>query len=430
LLVNDAQMTHSPTGDQEVADARIGAVRPRLAFISPLFLFPADAGGKIRTGNILRGLKGGAFDITLVSPAKPDQQSRWLGELAQLCDHFVAWEPSPQRARWQRVGQLLDRLPVNVAQDRSQAALDKVAQVLQGQDFDLVVFDFVHAAVLRPAGLKARTVCFTHNVEAEIFARHAQTAGNPVLRALWRSQHRKMAQFEQNALSGFDTVIAVSDRDASFFRQSYGLERVAGIPTGVDLDFFAWQQPQAAPPCAVFTGSMDWEANVDGVGFFLDQVWPLVLAQLPEARFVVVGRRPPAHLVEKGKALPGVSFTGFVDDVRPYAHAAQAFVIPLRVGGGTRIKAFEAMAMGCPVVSTTIGIEGLDVTAGEHYLLADSAADQASAVLRLLLDATLRERLSAAARTCVEQRFGHRVASDAFERICLEAFGGAGRVSL
>jgi glycosyltransferase involved in cell wall biosynthesis len=166
---------------------------------------------------------------------------------------------------------------------------------------------------------------------------------------------------------------------------------------------------------------MDWAANVDGVRFFLADVWPLVLAARPDARFTVVGRHPPAALLREAEGVAGVTFTGFVDDVRPHVRAAQAFVIPLRVGGGTRIKAFEAMAMGCPVVSTAVGIEGLGVTPGEHYLLSDSAADQAAALLRLFDDAALRLSLSQAARGQVEQRYGHRVAAQAFEQICLRA---------
>jgi polysaccharide biosynthesis protein PslH len=125
--------------------------------------------------------------------------------------------------------------------------------------------------------------------------------------------------------------------------------------------------------------------------------------------------------MQKARAIPGVRFTGFVDDVRPYVHAAQAFVIPLRVGGGTRIKAFEAMAMGCPMVSTTIGIEGLEVVDGEHFLCRDGAPEQAAAVVALLRDAALRAGLSERARRTVELKFGHAVAAAAFERICLDA---------
>ncbi|MFG6466420.1 glycosyltransferase family 4 protein [Roseateles sp. BYS87W] len=385
-----------------------------------MFLFPADAGGKIRTGNILRGLKElGEFDITLVSPADAQQQSAWQEALSGLCHRFVGWAPAPARPRWQRAPDLLSALPINVASDRTPAALAAVEQLLAGEAFDVVVFDFVHSAVLRPAAWSGASVCFTHNVEAEIFARHAKTASSALLRWLWASQAAKMRRFEHDALARFTRVVTVSERDAETFQQNDGLQTARAIPTGVDLDFFAWQAPTSDAPVVVFTGSMDWEANVDGIRFYIEEVWPHVLAQVPNAQLRVVGKNPPAALVER--RVPGVSFTGFVDDVRDHARDALAFVIPLRVGGGTRIKAFEAMAMGLPVVSTTIGVEGLAVADGTHFLRADGAAALAEATLRLLRDTVLRLKLSRAARELVESQFGHRVASQVFAQILHEA---------
>ncbi len=240
-----------------------------------------------------------------------------------------------------------------------------------------------------------------------------------------------MLRFERDALKAFDVVVAVSERDAAFFRSTFGLTAVATIPTGVDLDYFAWREPPPIdaqhPPTAVFTGSMDWAANIDGIRFFLSEAWPLVLAARPDARFLIVGRRPPQAVIEQARSLPGVQCTGFVDDVRPHVRAAHAFVIPLRVGGGTRIKAFEAMAMGCPVVSTSIGIEGLDIRPQEHFLLRDDPRGLADAVLALFGDAALRQRLARQARERVEARFGHRVAAKVFEDICRRSMRGERR---
>ena len=400
----------------------IATRRLRLAFISPVFLLPADTGGRIRTRNVLRGLKGGAFDITLAAPATPQQLQQWQGELAAMADRVVPFEPAAELPRWRRAPDLLRRLPVNVSYGLSASAHDTVRQLLAAENFDVVVFDFVHAAVLLPAACRARTVCFTHNVEAEIFARHAQQAGSAASRWLWRSQAAKMQRFEAAALRRFDTVIAVSERDARQFAADYGVSAPRVIPTGVDLGFFALQPAAAAvqPPVAVFTGSMDWAANVDGVEFFIDQVWPRVQQARPDARFVVVGRNPPPALLARAGAGSGITFTGFVDDVRPHVAAGTAVVIPLRVGGGTRIKVFEAMAMGRPIVSTALGAEGLDVVAGEHLLIADSAADQAAALLRLFDDADLRQRIASAARSLVERHFGHQAVARVFEDICLD----------
>ncbi|MBU6257213.1 MAG: glycosyltransferase [Burkholderiales bacterium] len=402
--------------------------RPRLVFVSPLFLYPADAGGKIRTTNILRGLKGGAFEITLLSPAAPGQAQTWRAEIDGLCDHYLSWPAPRPRPNWRRAFDLFDAIPANVVPDRVQAAITVVRGAVEAGAADLVVFDFVHSSVLKPERATCKTLCFTHNVEAEIFARHAEQASDALRRRVWASQHAKMVRFEAHSLRGYDKVIAVSERDARHFASQYGVAGAEAIPTGVDLDYFAWQEmPGEASdvPTVVFTGSMDSAANRDGVEFFLDAVWPQVAAALPQARFVVVGRNPPPALVARGRSQPGVDFTGFVDDVRPYLRSAQVSVIPLRVGGGTRIKAFEAMSSGSPVVSTALGVEGLEVEPGVHFLQEDGAAGFAAAVIGLLRDADARRRLARAARTLVESRFGHRVAARAFEDICLRALHAA-----
>ncbi len=396
--------------------------RPRLAFISPVFLFPNDAGGKIRSTNILRGLKGGAFEVLLLSPATQAQQQRWKTELDGVCDVFTAWRPAPERPRWARAFSLLSALPFNVVADRTAAGLAAVRALLGRDDIDVVVFDFVHSAVLQPAGDRPGAVCFTHNVEAEIFARHAAQAPKGIRRWLWTSQHRKMVRYEGQALRRFQRVIAVSERDAQAFLHSYGVRSAEAIPTGVDLDFFAWNAPPpmdaAHPPTVVFLGSMDWLPNVEGVQFFITEVWPAVLAACPQARFVVVGKKPPITLQMAARGARNVEFTGFVDDVRPHVRRAHAFVIPLLVGGGTRIKAFEAMAMGCPVLSTKLGMEGLEAVPDVHFVERDGAAPMAAALVSLLEDAALRQRLSSQARRLVEDRFGHRRVALVFEDIC------------
>jgi len=169
---------------------------------------------------------------------------------------------------------------------------------------------------------------------------------------------------------------------------------------------------------------MDWMANIDGIDYFMDQVWPLVARARPDARFVVVGRNPPAALVARAAARKlNWTFTGFVDDVRPYVRAAHAYVIPLRVGGGTRIKVYEAMALGCPVVSTRIGVEGLPVEAGRQYVEADAPGDMAAALLALLDDNAQRARLSREARGFVERAVMAGSAAKAFEQICQRALG-------
>lgn len=399
-------------------------VQPRLLFVSPRFLFPMDQGGKIRTGNILRGLRGGTFDVTLASPAPPNV-TRFQSDLAAVCDRFVSW-PARSPTGPERAFSLLSGIPVAVASDRSSAGRACVQAALTAKP-DVVVVDFPHAGVLVPDQIDAASILFTHNVEAEIFERHAARA-NGLWRLIWADQSRKMTRFEGATLRRFDTVIAVSQRDMEALSRRYGLARVEAIDTGVDLDFFAATAPgEAEDPgpdggTLVFTATMSWPANVEGIHFLLDEVWPTLIAARPRIKAVIIGRNPPASLGDKVRQRSlNVTLTGFVDDIRPYVAQSHVYVIPLFVGSGTRIKAFEAMAMGRPVISTSLGVEGLDVTHGTHFLRADSAEAFSQGILALLDDAALRARLAGAARALMEQRFSWKNVAAQFEAICLNA---------
>jgi glycosyltransferase involved in cell wall biosynthesis len=402
----------------------------RLLFISSRYLFPTDSGGKIRTVDILRGMKGGAFHVTLASPRPNDAMTaHHRAEIESVCDLFVSWPEAPRSAlfHWTRMRHIVSNLPVAVVTTESEAGRRIIAPELDRKPH-VVVVDFPHAAVLATPPYPCASVLFTHNVEAEIFRRHAEVARNPVIRAIWHNQASKMERYERELLPRFSTVVAVADRDREFFRRKFGVDNVSVIPTGVDLGYFTCRAvEQGEGRTVVFTGSMDWMANIDGVEYLMDAVWPIVSRQRPDVRCVIVGRSPPAGLVERARAR-GLKweFTGFVDDVRPLVWNAHVYVIPLRVGGGTRIKVYEAMAMGCPVVSTRIGVEGLPVEAGRHFLEADSAESLAAAIVSLLDDPARRARLSQDARKFVEENMSsHRVAQ-AFEEICIGAARNTG----
>ncbi|MEO8004046.1 MAG: glycosyltransferase [Betaproteobacteria bacterium] len=401
--------------------------RLRLLFISTRYLFPIDSGGKIRTVNVLRGLKGGAFEITLASPLPLHVRPGDAAEIESVSDRFAGWTDSTRGGlfRFTRMRHLISPLPVAVATDGSAAGRAEIARELERHP-DVVVVDFPHAAVLAPPPYPCPSVMFTHNVEVEIFHRHAKIAQNALKRAIWRDQAAKMERYERELLRQFTSVVAVAERDKDYFQKMYGIENVSTIPTGVDLGYFTFKESppleDTAGGTVVFTGSMDWMANIDGVEFFMESVWPSISRARPRARCVIVGRSPPQALVDRARSR-GLNweFTGFVDDVRPFAHNSHVYVIPLRVGGGTRIKVYEAMAMGCPVVSTRIGVEGLPVEPGRHYLEADSADDMASAILSLLNDRERSARLSALARKYVEENMSARRAAKVFEQICLQA---------
>jgi len=390
-----------------------------LVFVSPRFLLPVDSGGKIRTTQILRGLKGGRFKIRLLSPASESAAHAYRLQLSELCDEFVAWPErmSGPSMRLARARHLFSRLPIPIASDYQAAAARAVAEALAGM-CNVVVFDFLHSAVLAPTNIDVPSLLFTHNVEAEIFSRHAEAAANPLLKALWASQESKMREFERRSLGRFDVVVAVSERDGRKFKADYDLPDVFVIPTGVDLEYFGHVDPNRNRDI-VFCGSMDWLANQEAVRFFMDEIWPRVAAELPDARMTVVGRAPPEALVTAARRYGDAwTFTGFVDDVRATMSGAAVSVIPMRIAGGTRLKVFESMAMGPVVVSTQIGVEGLPVTSGVHCEIVDDPSGFAEAVVTLLRDQERRTAMSRRAREHVQRNFGYQAAARAFERAC------------
>jgi polysaccharide biosynthesis protein PslH len=398
------------------------STKPVLLFISPRFLFPVDSGGKIRTTQILRGMKGGQFHIKLLSPGTPALAKQFESELGTLCDDFDYWSMSSsgKYKQFARAWHALSRLPIPIREDLSTRAKRKVATALGGRPA-VVVFDFLHAAVLAPQKLDCPSVLFTHNVEAEIFQRHEATTTNPFMKMLWRNQTRKMFAYERQAMGQFDVVVAVSNRDAEKFQRDYDHSGAAVIPTGVDTEYFL-HRGSAASHQLVFCGSMDWLANQDAIKYFMDDIWALIIRDVPDASMKVIGRAPPANLVNEAQRR-GLNwqFTGFVDDVRAHAKDAAISVIPLRIGGGTRLKVYESMAMGAAIVSTSIGVEGLPVVDGVNCRIADDAASFAAATVALLKDHAQCQAISASARHYVEEHCGYRVASKVFESACLSA---------
>lgn len=399
--------------------------KPKLLFVSTRFLFPTDTGGQIRTAQILRGMKGGEFEITLVSPVPENAYEKYKTEIDSVSDRFLSWPETKTGALYNilRMRHIKSTIPIPVLTDWSRKAHNIIKKEMEGGQ-DIVVFDFPHAAILAPQNIYLPSVLFTHNVEAEIFQRHREVAQGFFRKYIWNNQYKKMFSYEKSIMTKFDSIIAVSDRDKKTFVNDYGTRNVHVIQTGVDLEYFEYNIPSESNNI-VFTGSMDWMANIDGIEFFLEEIWPLVKEREPEAKMTVVGRNPPSHLVERART--GWKFTNFVDDVRPYMKEAGIYVIPLRVGGGTRLKVFEAMASGCPVVSTTIGVEGLPLIEGEHYLRADAPEKIAESIVKLMKNKELRYELSRKARQHVEDNFSFKRASAQFEKICSGVLAQSGR---
>lgn len=402
----------------------------RILWIKTSPLHPLTRGGDLRTFHLLRHLHQ-RHEVTFAGMTADLGQVAGTQQAGEFSTQAVwAHEPraSLQLAKWKffagALFNLASSLPYAVARFKSNQLRRLLTAKIKEQCYDLVVADFLFPAASLPWELKAASQCpwvlFQHNVESMIWRRRAE-AKRGVQALYYNTQRDRMFRFESSASSRFDGVLAVSEEDAQIFKEEMKLSNVLGVvPTGVDLDYFqSLPRTSAAVPTVMFMGSMDWYANVDGVTWFVDAVWPLVQREMPQARFVVVGRKPPAEIQALATSGRNIEVTGTVPDVRPYLRGADVIVVPLRIGGGTRLKIYEAMAAEVPVVSTRIGAEGLDVKDGRHVLLADTAEDTAAKVLQLLRTPAFGVELARHALEEVARPCSWAAAAQIFEDACV-----------
>ena len=395
----------------------------RICWLKTELLHPIDKGGKIRTYQMLKELKK-EHHITYLTlddgTAAPDAlalASEYAHETVTI-PHRTS-EKFSMQFYFELANNLASPLPYFMQKYRSPAMQAEIERRVRGGEFDLVVCDFLNPAVNMPRDLGVPTLLFQHNVEAMIWRRHYEVQANPVKKAFLKNQWQKAVAYEQAACRRFDFVVAVSREDAEIFAREYGLTNVDDVPTGVDTEYFTPDRTVEKDAFnLVFTGSMDWLPNEDGIRWFTEEVYPLVKRSVPQANLTVVGRNPFPSLVELSRRDPSITITGRVPDVRPYMDRAAVSIVPLRIGGGTRLKIYEAMAMELPMVSTTIGAEGLPVTDGEHILLRDTAADFAAGLGELLLDRARAAQIGRQAADKVRREFGWAQVTRKFAELC------------
>jgi sugar transferase (PEP-CTERM/EpsH1 system associated) len=400
----------------------------RILWLKTELLHPVDKGGKIRTYHMLKELKKD-HEITYLT-LDDGLANAHVRELAFEYCHKLVCVPQRQREKFtagfyaELALNFASRLPYAIKKYESAAMEREISNVVGAGEFDVVVCDFLAAAVNVPRKLPCPAILFQHNVEAMIWKRHYEVQMNLVKKTYLYGQWRKMQAFEQTACRRFDGVVAVSREDREFMTRHYGATNIFDVPTGVDTDFFKPNgKEQRVPHSMVFTGSMDWLPNEDAIRFFTEQIMPRIKRQLPDATLTVVGRNPYPALLELSQRDAAIIVTGRVDDVRPYMERAAAYVVPLRIGGGTRLKIYEAMAMEKPVISTTVGAEGLPVRDGVELLLADEPDAFAAAVVRVLSDEQMANGLGLRAATTVRTDFGWRRVAQCFAKVCQQRPG-------
>jgi polysaccharide biosynthesis protein PslH len=377
----------------------------RILWVKADKLLPVQNGGNIRTYHVLRYLSE-RDQLTFYSYYGGTADREYERELQRQLPGAVA--VATGKRELSGIARGLDYMahlglqpPYAVSRFADARVQKQLQDWFREQRFDVAVCDFLDAAINFPGRLNIPSVLFQHNVESEIWRRHADTAGNPVKKMMYGLEFRKMLGYERAAVSKFQHVIAVSENDRALMTKWVDGDRVTVVPTGVDLAEYhpASHAFDASAPLITFIGAMDWEPNVDGVEYFCGEIWPAIKAEVPQARFRIVGRNPDRR-VQKWASTHGdgaIEVTGRVPSVVEHLHQSAVVIVPLRIGGGTRLKIYEAMATGKAVVSTTIGAEGLDVHHGRDIMLADDPGSFAQAVIMLLRDRELRRRYEQAA---------------------------------
>ena len=378
----------------------------RVLWVKSNKLLPVHSGGDIRSFHIAREL-GRRNDLTFLSYYDGKVDGDYEKELAS---HFpgsacicTGKSDSSSLARGvDYLAHLPSPHPYAVGRFGCPEVRERISTWFKERRFDVAICDFLDAAINFPRELSTPSVLFQHNVESEIWRRHTSTESNPLKKQVYAVEFRKMLRYERKAARKFHHVIAVSEHDRSLMETWVEGAKITVVPTGVDLAQYRPDFNQAKKaPLVVFVGAMDWEPNVDAMEYFCESIWPSVVAQAGDARLRIVGRNPGERV--RKLATDSIEITGRVPSVADHLHEAAVVVVPLRIGGGTRLKIYEAMAAGKAVVSTSVGAEGLDVHHGRDVVLADNPQSFAEAVLTLLRDENLRHKYEKAAAELAAQ---------------------------
>lgn len=410
----------------------------RVLFLSQIVPYPPHGGVLQRGYHILRELSEEAV-VDLLAFIHPDQlptqaareeSRRALAEFCDRVEYFPLWAKESALHRTAALARsACSSLPFSVVAHRSSAFQQAVSDALKGGRYDLVHVDTVGLAQFVGPRPRLPSVLTHHNVESVLMERRAQVEPGVIVRRFLHRDARKLASLESVASRIFDVNIMVSSNDEQTLRRRVSGIRTSVVPNGVDIAYFTPEDVVNEAPALIYTGGMNMFANRDAVLFFLHEIWPLIRAEHPTVRFCAVGQDPPPALVAFAARDPRVVVTGYVPDIRPFVRQSAIYVVPLRVGGGTRLKVLDAMAMGKAMVSTTIGCEGIEARPGEHLIIADSPMAFARATLTLLDDRGAQRQLGRAARLLVEKRYAWPVIRGQLLDAYREAIDSGGRKS-
>jgi glycosyltransferase involved in cell wall biosynthesis len=384
----------------------------RVLWLSHFIPYPPHGGNVQRSFNLIREAAK-SFEVSLVAlnvqGASPDHVAEYKDALGNYCADVEIWEPPyPWKgARWQAelVRSAASSIPFTFRPLYSEHLRGRWAEKLARHPGALVHIDAIDLALFAETTNGFRKVLNHHNCESALLLRRADREANPLKKKYLQFEARKLVRWERDLSGRFQVNAVVSEEDALQLRALNPAAHIHVVENGVDTDYFQPMDVPEEPHSLIFTGSLDWQPNISAILYFAREVWPLVKRGCPDAKLLVAGKSPAESVLLLAEQDTSITVYPSPEDMRPLLARASVYICPLLEGGGTRLKILDAMAMGKPVVSTSIGCEGLRVAPGENILIGDGAKTLAELSLRLFAEKEMRERLGSFGRTLVESKY-------------------------
>ena len=393
----------------------------KILFLTQIVPFPPDAGPKVKTYHVIRALAGQGHSVTLVSFVRPEEV-RHIPALREICD--AVHEVPIHRSRVADIGYMirsyLTNRPFLIERDDLRPMQETVNQLVREEDFQFIHADqltMVQFAIRGASAFpnkKPKVIFDAHNAVWTIVERMKENA-RFFLKPVLAVEARRVKQYEGELLRTVDHVLAVTDIDQRLLEEALHFSKprkndrispVTVIPIAVDTQKLKPINRKVGSKNIVTLGTLHYPPNADGIRWFFNEVFPLVRERVPNATLTIIGKNPPQDFIELAERNPGViKVTGYVDDLRPYLEESALMVVPVRAGGGMRVRILEAFAYAMPVVTTTVGLEGIHGTPDHDVIVADTPADFANRTAELLENASLQEKLSTNGRELATKKY-------------------------
>lgn len=380
-----------------------------ILFISPYFPYPLNNGGKVRIYNLIKHLSK-RHRITLLTLYDSEKEKLGISKLQEFGEivaiphkYFSKWHPKS----WINMLSLTPRV---VMQFHNHAMFRSINKIIKTQSVDLVQVEFIQMAQYLPTAKNLLTILANNDIPFLLLNRGYFASNTLERKIFYRLQAAKMKRYEKLCCRKYHAVLTVSENDKQTLSQLLkgGEDKIFVIPNGVDVNYYQRLPIKKDNNKLVFIGWMPFYGNADAMKYFYKEILPLIRREIPEVQLTIIGEDPFGYLTELKKDNK-IVLTGYVDDTRPILSESSVFIAPIRIGGGTKLKLLEAMAMELPVVSTSVGCEGLNVTHEENILIADDPKEFASHVTKLLKESELREKIGKQAREFVKKKYNWEV---------------------